>query len=463
MLWADAVEEPPKTFSGKFRKLGPGFILSAAIVGSGELIATTTLGARAGFVTFWVIIVSCLAKVTLQLEFGKHAIYSGETVMAAFNQLPGFRLRGTHWTIWTWLFIQLFKLLQVGGIIGGVAITLNMAVPAVPTTLWAFAAAITASLLIFQGYYQFIEKVSLVLIGLFTLLTFASLFFLQYTPYALSWANVSEGLRFNLPVSTIGVAIAAFGITGVGGDEIMYYNYWCLEKGYARSTGPRNVQNSPLVAGEPQRGGQLYHGEDEAWVRRAKGWIHVMYWDAILSMIVYTLMTGAFYLLGAAVLHQSGEIPEGYAMIESLSRIYTETLGPGAKSVFLLGALVVLFSTVFAALASWTRIFSDCFGQIGWINFYNPTVRRRSIAVLAWVFPLVWTILFLFIQLPVLMILIGGFVTSILLLMVVYVGLYFRYRRLPVSLRPTAVYDVAFWVSAVVIVGVGVYSVVKVW
>ena len=83
---AEAVQEPPRTVGGKLRKLGPGFILSAAIVGSGELVATTTLGARAGFVTFWVILVSCLAKVTLQLEFGKHAIYSGETVMAAFNK-----------------------------------------------------------------------------------------------------------------------------------------------------------------------------------------------------------------------------------------------------------------------------------------------------------------------------------------------------------------------------------------
>ena len=36
------------------------------------------------------------------------------------------------------------------------------------------------------------------------------------------------------------------------------------------------------------------------------------------------------------------------------------------------------------------------------------------------------------------------------------------YRRLPNSLRPTFAYDLAFWISAGVIVGVGVYSVVKV-
>ncbi|WKN46379.1 Nramp family divalent metal transporter [Tunicatimonas pelagia] len=452
VLEPEAIQEPPNTFGGTLKKLGPGFILSAAIVGSGELIATTTLGARAGFVTFWVIILSCLVKVTLQLEFGKHAIYSGETVMTAFNRLPGPRLRGTNWTLWTWLFIQLFKLLQVGGIVGGVALTLNIAFPAVNTTVWAFLAATLAALLIFQGYYQFIEKFAIVMIGLFTLLTFASLFFLQYTSYALSWEDVLSGLQFQLPASAVVITLGAFGITGVGGDEIMYYNYWCIEKGYARFVGPHP---------NGSRSGSSHSEDEVAWLRRANGWIRVMYWDALLSMVVYTVVTAVFYLLGAAILHQSGDIPEGYQMVEALSRIYTETLGPGAKSVFLLGALVVLFSTLFAALASWTRIFSDCFGQMGWINFYDPQVRKRSIAVLAWVFPLVWTLLFLFIQLPVLMILIGGFVTSILLLIIVFAAYHFRYHRLPKALTPTLVYDVAFWTSSLVIIFIGVYSIAK--
>jgi Mn2+/Fe2+ NRAMP family transporter len=437
------IREAPTRWQDRLQQLGPGFILSAAIVGSGELIATTTLGAEAGFATFWVVIISCLVKVTLQMEFGKHAIYSGETVMAAFNQLPGPRLNGTNWTIWTWLFIQIFKLLQVGGIVGGVAITLNIAFPQVNDTIWALLAAVLSSLLIFKGYYRFIEKFSISMIGLFTLMTFASLYFLQYTDFALSWDNILEGVQFSLPPASVGVAIAAFGITGVGGDEIMYYNYWCLEKGYARFTGPADGS--------------------EAWLRRAKGWIRVMYMDALLSMLVYTLVTAAFYLLGAAVLHRSGLVPEGYEMVDSLSRIYTETLGPWAKSVYLFGALIVLFSTLFAALASWTRIFSDCFGQIGWINFYDPAVRKKSIAILAWVFPFTWAILFIFIQLPVLMILVGGFVTSILLLIVVYAAFRFRYRRLPVSLRPGGFYDFALMLSAVVIVAVGIYSIIKVF
>src|SRR6186997_1231012 len=83
------IKEPPVSFSKRLKFLGPGFILSASIVGSGELIATTTLGAKAGFVAFWVIIVSCLAKVAVQLEFGKHTILTGQTAMKAFNNLQG--------------------------------------------------------------------------------------------------------------------------------------------------------------------------------------------------------------------------------------------------------------------------------------------------------------------------------------------------------------------------------------
>src|SRR3954468_15338632 len=51
---ADEVAEPPRTFGGIMKKIGPGIILSASIVGSGELIATTTLGAEVGYTALWI-------------------------------------------------------------------------------------------------------------------------------------------------------------------------------------------------------------------------------------------------------------------------------------------------------------------------------------------------------------------------------------------------------------------------
>ncbi|HAT19457.1 MAG TPA: hypothetical protein DCS85_04810, partial [Verrucomicrobiales bacterium] len=169
-LTEDDILDPPTTFSGKLRFLGPGFILSASIVGSGELIATTLLGAKAGFVCLWVIIFSCLVKVALQLEFGKHAIYTGRTTMQALNDLPGPRLGRGHLSIWAWLLIMTFKFLQVGGIVGGVAL-IFMQIPALADfglTWWTLFTALVVAVIVSVGRYGFLEKLSLVMIGLFT-------------------------------------------------------------------------------------------------------------------------------------------------------------------------------------------------------------------------------------------------------------------------------------------------------
>ena len=92
--------------------------------------------------------------------------------------------------------------------------------------------------------------------------------------------------------------------------ELIAYPYWCIEKGYARWVGPND-------------------GSD-AWRRRARGWMKVMYKDATLSMAIYTFATVAFYIMGAAVLKPQGLMPRGNAMITTLARMYTDALGPWA-------------------------------------------------------------------------------------------------------------------------------------
>ncbi|MCA9214991.1 MAG: Nramp family divalent metal transporter [Planctomycetales bacterium] len=518
------VQEPPTGLVGCLKYIGPGFILSASIVGSGELIATTILGAEAGFVLLWFIIFSCIVKVAVQLEFGKHAISTGESTMASLNLLPGPRIGSANWSIWTWLLLMSAKMLQVGGIVGGVVMALEqmfpVLAPAVPDAtsavqvLTTYAVAASVSLIVFRGYYRVIEKAALVMIGLFTVFTVASLVALQWTDKAIQPNELASGLIPNVPsqidviapssgkdgtftvseihveggsdidenqelftlvnengetfaihshaagtvgevkvglgdevsvgtvVATIGtsalifVAIGAFGITGVGGDEIMAYNYWLIEKGYAAYVGPK---------------------EDTAgWLHRAKGWIRIMYLDAILSMIAYTLMTAMFYLLGAAVLNRMGEIPESNQLISTLSTMYTETLGPGARFIFLIGAIVVLYSTLMAALAAWSRLFSDAFGRIGLYSFEEWAARKRAIAIFAWVIPAIWGTLFLTFKAPGWMVLIGGVATTIILLIVVFAAVVFRYSRLDRRLVPTKLYDLCLWLSVISILIVAI-------
>src|SRR6185436_18093557 len=375
------IKEPPVSFPQQLKFLGPGFILSASIVGSGELIATTILGAKAGFIAFWVIIVSCLIKVAVQLEFGKQAILTGETAMNLFNKLPGIRFGKAGWAVWTVGILTTLKIVQLGGMIGGSAVVLKMLFNELPLYLYVILLVIVTAAMIYGGYYKAVEKISLIMVVAFTVTTIIALIALHYTPFSFSWKDVASGLQFRLPSEYVAVAFGAFGITGVASDEIIAYNYWCIEKGYAAYTGPRD--------------------NSDEWKARARGWIRVMYLDATVAMIIYTSVTAAFYLLGAAVLHEENVVPEGNQVIETLALMYTQTLGPGARTVYLIGAFFVLFSSVFASNAAWSRLFPDVFGQMGWINFKNAATRKKVIAIFSWIIPMVWALMFFVIHSPV--------------------------------------------------------------
>src|SRR4051812_8772138 len=50
------IQDPPATLVKALSQIGPGLILAASIVGTGELINTTALGAKQGFVLLWLIL-----------------------------------------------------------------------------------------------------------------------------------------------------------------------------------------------------------------------------------------------------------------------------------------------------------------------------------------------------------------------------------------------------------------------
>ena len=434
------IKEPPTRFVDRLKFLGPGFILSASVVGSGELIATTILGAKAGFAAFWIIILSCLIKVAVQVQFGKHAILSGESTLRAFDKIPGFRIGRGSWAVWTVLFMTILKCIQLGGMVGSTAMVMNMLFHGGNLLLWAILISFSAGILIYKNYYPIVEKGSLIMIVSFTILTLGSLILLSGTQFAFSLGDVWHGMSLDLDRDQIIVAIGAFGITGVAADEIIAYNYWCLEKGYAAYTGPRNLDHP-----------------DPARDARAQGWIKVMMLDATVAMIIYTLVTAAFYLLGAAILHKSGIVPEGNTLIEKIALIYTTSLGPNVKVAYLIGAFFVLYSSVFASLAAWTRLYSDGLGILGWIDFKDLTQRKKTVALLAFIFPAIWVIMYKTINLPVLMILSGGMVGSVLLIVVAYAAIHFKYQR---KLEPPngLIYNVFFWVSLLSILFVSIYG-----
>lgn len=512
------VVDPPRTFSTILRQAGPGLIIAANIVGSGELIVTTKTGAEAGIVLLWLILMGCLIKVFVQLELGRFTISHGATTLTALNHVPGPRVAGLNWIVLFWAFMMATTIGQLGGIVGGVGQALSLTFPLTgdyqeairtppedeirayaawlnnteretdertqsrmsriggsltalgpdgdrllelakngedltdgegrslvsPETLddkiWVIVVGIITSIVLFVGRYRLLERFSVILVVSFSFITIGNVISLQWTKFAIPPEDILTGLSFRLPLAREGLltALAALGIIGVGATELISYPYFCLEKGYARSAGPRD--------------------DSDAWLQRAQGWFRVMRFDAFASMAIYTIATAAFFLMGVAVLHSQGLNPAGMRMVSTLAESYVPVFGTYARWLFLLGAISVLYSTFLVANAGNARMFADFFGVIGLhTRDADSPDRLRLVTVISAMLPMACVLAFLVFQAPVALILIAGLAQLTMLPMLGFAAIWFRFYRTDERLRPGRLWDTALLLSflALVVSGIG--------
>lgn len=537
----EAIENPPTTFKEIAWKIGPGLIIAANIVGSGELIMSTKVGAEAGIALLWLILIGCVIKVFVQLEIGRFTISHGETTLKALNRIPGPTFGKVNWVLLLWGIMMLSTVGQLGGIVGGVGQALSLTLPItgdvqmatriparsdiqayadyrqtvgggsvdfsdlqtaareleagteasesssnlrqmvwierdlrqlegagatllqkvvegqpledsegkplIPETtiddrIWVTIVGVLTSILLFVGRYQMIERVSVLLVVSFSVITIGNVFALQSTAdYSVSMDQIWRGLSFGLPDTdtALVVALATLGIIGVGATELVSYPYWCLEKGYARSTGPRN--------------------DSDEWKQRASGWFRVMKVDAFASMVIYTIATAAFFLMGVAVLHSDGRTPGGMRMVSTLAESYVPIFGAYARWLFLSGAIAVLYSTYLVASAANARMVSD-FLNIAGLNSAAPETeeRRKIVTIFSVILPMACVVAYLLFPEPVMLVAISGVTQFLMLPVLGFCALYFRYRVTDQRLQPSTAWDFFLVLSCLAMLTAGLYG-----
>jgi hypothetical protein len=309
-------------------------------------------------------------------------------------------------------------------------------------TFWAALVAVVTIALLYPGKYGIVQNLSTAMVVVFTFITVGNVLALQTKPaFALSLSDL--GHAFGLPersssgVSPLATALATFGIIGVGASELVAYPYWCLEKGYSRFTGPRS--------------------DEPSWAERARGWLRVMLYDSFLSMVLYTVATLAFFIMGAAVLHRQGLDPDGMRMVSTLLEQYRPVFGEYARWLFLIGAIAVLYSTFLVANAGHSRTYTDFFMLCGLLK-HNPVVHRRSISALSVILPLLSLAIFCSGANPVTLVKIGGFMQATMLPMLGFAAVYFRYRRTDERLKPGRLWDLLLVVSCLGLVVAGAWG-----
>ena len=366
----DATREPPRRLAGILVSIGPGIVVIGSVMGSGELINTPVQAATFGIVLLWAIILACLIKYFLQVEFGRHALVHGRTPFQAFNSLPGPKIKNTSWIGLLYMCIFVLTVLTLPGMMTAIGGVLNAVFPVYKiwpeqfsedalVRPWAILVAFLTWLVLFRGYYNSMEKLITLLVLIFSISAVVGLVLVQFTDYRITATEFASGLTLSLGDNPSGAAVAVIALMGGLGatsNELFMYPYWVLEKGYRRNVG------------EP---------DSEGFVQRARGWVRVLQWDTGVCTVLATVITCALFLMAAAVLHGSTDDVNKDTILVQFSAMFSKTFGTWSVLLFYTGAFCMLFSTLIVGIAAAGRMWADMFSSMGLIHADDPAANRR--------------------------------------------------------------------------------------
>ena len=414
------MHKAPKTFIERLKFIGPSVIVTGSVVGSGSIVMTPLLGAAAGFLLLWWLLLSMWSKPIIQAEISRYVVVTKKTFLEAFADMPGFKTtiqgKTTSWLVWFMFLGVIPSIAGMGGLAGAVAEAGNTMLPLLSIEGWVVVSCLLTWLLLYFGSYKSLEKTLLVMVLFFSFMTLIIAISMQSTEYQVSFTQISQGLTFSFPKEYLPLALAVFGFTGISYGEIMAYTYWCLEKGYANNS-----------------------GND---LEETKHWIRTMQTDVWVTVFFITLGTLPFFFLGAGVLNNVPELQESLAtssfwdvdVISSLQNMFSLVLGGWAKWLFIILAFFVLFSTLLSGTAAFTRTISDYLISMGLVKEKIDT-RGKLIKLIAFLIPFLSGLFYFILPNPITLLLIAG-IWAAMGLPIVNIGALYLINKLDPVLQP---------------------------
>jgi Mn2+/Fe2+ NRAMP family transporter len=312
-------EGGPATVS--FLKLaGPGLIVAATGIGSGDVVSATVGGARYGIVLLWAIAIGAFFKFVLSEGIARWQLATGKTALEGWaDHLPAavkfyFAAYLVFWTV-----AVTAALTNATGL--GIA---NLTSGAIPQSWGAVAHSLFGFLFVWFGGYSGFEKLMKLLVGVmgFTILVCA----------AMTLSDPLVALK-GLLVPTIpagGGANVLSLIGGIGGSITMLsYNYWMREEKI----------DSPGYLG---------------YVR---GDIAVAYvFTALFGISIMLIADQAFFRAGVAITDQQA-VPKMAEMLGTL-------LGPFGVYAYSIGFWAAVFASLLGVWQSVPYLYADFYGVL---------------------------------------------------------------------------------------------------
>ena len=145
-------------------------------------------------------------------------------------------------------------------------------------------------------------------------------------------------------------------------------------------------------------------------------------------------------------------------MIQTLAAMYQPVFGQWAQNIFLFGAFAVLFSTFFVSIAAQGRLAVDVLKVSGAAKLEEPA-RQRGLKWMGVVLPTLAVMCYVFYPKPVILVLISGSMQAIMLPIIGFAVLYFRYKHCDKRLEPNRLWDAFLWLSFASFLVIGAYQI----
>jgi hypothetical protein len=244
--------------------------------------------------------------------------------------------------------------------------------------LYGLLLGIASVAIILRGNYAAVELVTKIAAGLLIVCTIG-VYFVQPAP-------ISEFVHFfqlDTPEGSWLIIASFLGLLPTGIDVSLQASEWGKAKkaGMGRIRGALEARGlakpyDPFSTGEKDLSVDTLRLPDHAreYCRR---WFKIGLWDFRAGHLISFILASVFLLLAAVWMYPS-EVA-GNAVIGQIATIFTESIGPGAMIIFLMGALAATFSTAFNYFDGWPRVVGACSRNLFRSTAALPGIAREDI------------------------------------------------------------------------------------
>ncbi len=313
---------------------GPGLVVAATGIGSGDVVSATVGGARYGVVLLWAIALGAFFKFVLSEGIARWQLATGKTVLEGWAEyLPA-------WVkIYFAIYLVLWTVAVSAALTNATGLGLaNLTGGAVPQHWGAVLHTFVGFAFVWFGGYGKFEKLMKALVGVmgFSILVCA----------ALTMTNPGPALQ-GLVVPTIPVGSGSYVLSligGIGGSITMLsYNYWMRE--------------------EKMQGAK--------YLSYVRGDVAVAYvFTAIFGLSIMLIANRAFYLAGVTITDAQA-VPKMAEMLGSI-------LGPLGEYAYAVGFWAAVFASLLGVWQSVPYLYGDLYGIL---KRLSPEAREAATKV----------------------------------------------------------------------------------